>query len=105
MWANTAISRLQSIVKQGVMQLFSKQLELKGIRHQMKDLPEFMFEPIAEESPIESMKRAVMGYQAGILTLNQSLDLIGMQPETDGDGRLDKTSKQTGTLPRSNEMV
>ena len=105
MWANTAISRLQSIVKQGVMQLFSKQLELKGIRHQMKDLPEFMFEPIAEESPIESMKRAVMGYQAGILTLNQSLDLIGMQPESDGDGRLDKTSKQTGTLPRSNEMV
>lgn len=105
MWANTAISRLQSIVKQGVMQLFSKQLELKGIRHQMKDLPEFMFEPIAEESPIESMKRAVMGYQAGILTLNQSLDLIGMQPENDGDGRLDKTSKQTGTLPRSNEMV
>ena len=105
MWANTAISRLQSIVKQGVMQLFSKQLELKGIRHQMKDLPEFMFEPIAEESPIESMKRAVMGYQAGILTLNQSLDLIGMQPENNGDERLDKTSKQTGTLPRSNEMV
>lgn len=106
MWANTAISRLQSIVKQGVMQLFSKQLELKGIKHQMKDLPDFMFEPIAEESPMESMKRAVMGYQAGILTLNQSLDLIGMQPESEGDNRLEKSSKPTmGELPRSNEMV
>lgn len=105
MWANTAISRLQSIVKQGVVQLFSKQLELKGINHKMSDLPEFNFEPIAEESPMESMKRSVMGYQAGILTLNQSLELIGMQPESEGNGRLDKTTKKTGELPRSNEMV
>jgi len=105
MWANTAISRLQSIVKQGVMQLFSKQLELKGIKHQMKDLPEFMFEPIAEESPMESMKRAVMGYQAGILTLNQSLELIDMQPDSQGNNRLDKPSKPTmGELPRTNEQ-
>lgn len=105
MWANTAISRLQSIVKQGVMQLFSKQLELKGIPHRMKDLPDFFFEPIAEESPMESMKRAVMGYQAGILTLNQSLDIVGMQPESEGDNRIEKSSKPTmGELPRSNEM-
>jgi len=105
MWANTAISRLQSIVKQGVMQLFSKQLELKGIKHQMKDLPEFMFEPIAEESPMDSMKRAVMGYQAGILTLNQSLDIVGMQPATTGETRIEKSSKPTmGELPRTNEQ-
>jgi hypothetical protein len=104
MWANTAISRLQSIVKQGVMQLFSKQLELKGIKHQMKDLPEFMFEPIAEESPMESMKRAVMGYQAGILTLNQSLDIVGMQPDGEGDTRLEKSSKPTMGRMRDNEQ-
>jgi hypothetical protein len=78
---------------------------LKGIKHQMKDLPEFYFEPIAEEAPMESMKRAVMGYQAGILTLNQSLDLIGMQPESEGDNRLEKSSKPTmGELPRTNEQ-
>ena len=105
MWANTAISRLQSIVKQGIMQLFSKQLELLGIPHQMKDLPEFFFEPIAEESPMESMKRSVLGYQAGILTLNQSLDLINMQPESEGNNRLDKSSKPTmGELPRTNQQ-
>ncbi len=105
MWANTAISRLQSIVKQGVIRLFSKQLELKGIPHKIKDLPEFNFEPIAEESPMESMKRSVMGYQAGILTLNQSLDIIGMQPESVGNSRIEKSSKPTmGELPRTNEQ-
>ena len=105
MWANTAISRLQSILKQAVMQIFSKQLELKGIQHRMKDLPEFTFEPIAEESPMESMKRAVLGYQAGILTLNQSLDIVGMQVEESGDSRIEKSSKPTmGELPRTNEQ-
>ncbi len=105
MWANTAISRLQSIVKQGIIQLFSKQLELLGIPHQMKDLPEFIFEPIAEESPMESMKRSVLGYQAGILTLNQSLDIVGMQPESQGDDRIEKSSKPTmGELPRTNQQ-
>lgn len=105
MWANTAISRLQSILKQAVMQIFSKQLELKGIKHRMQDLPEFTFEPIAEESPMESMKRAVLGYQAGILTLNQSLDIVGMQEEQSGNSRIEKSSKPTmGELPRTNEQ-
>ena len=63
----------------------------------MKDLPEFMFEPIAEESPMDSMKRAVMGYQAGILTLNQSLDIVGMQPATAGESRIEKSSKPTNS--------
>tara|TARA_R100000951_G_scaffold116208_1_gene127083 strand:- start:56 stop:1411 length:1356 start_codon:yes stop_codon:yes gene_type:complete len=105
MWANTAISRLQSIVKQGIMELFSKQLELLGIPHQRKDLPEFIFKPIAEESPMESMKRSVLGYQAGILTLNQSLEIVDMQPESQGDGRIEKSSKPTmGELPRTNQQ-
>ena len=105
MWANTAISRLQSILKQAVMQIFSKQFELKGIPHRMKDLPEFTFAPIAEESPMESMKRAVLGYQAGILTLNQSLDIVGMQEEQAGNSRIEKSSKPTmGELPRTNQQ-
>jgi hypothetical protein len=104
MWANTAISRLQSIVKQGIMELFSKQLELKGIKHEMKDLPEFHFEPIAEESPMDSMKRAVLGYDAGILTLNQTLEVIGMQPESAGTNRKEGTKGKTGELPRTNQQ-
>jgi hypothetical protein len=104
MWANTAISRLQSIVKQGIMELFSKQLELMGIKHQKKDLPEFNFKPIAEESPMDSMKRAVLGYDAGILTLNQTLELIGMQPESEGTIRKEGTKGKTGELPRTNQQ-
>lgn len=104
MWANTAISRLQSIVKQGIMELFSKQLELMGIKHQKKDLPEFNFKPIAEESPMDSMKRAVLGYDAGILTLNQTLEVIGMQPESEGTTRKEGTKGKTGELPRTNQQ-
>jgi hypothetical protein len=104
MWANTAISRLQSIVKQGIMELFSKQLELMGIKHQKKDLPEFNFKPIAEESPMDSMKRAVLGYDAGVLTLNQTLEVIGMQPESEGTTRKEGTKGKTGELPRTNQQ-
>ena len=104
MWANTAIARLQSIVKQGIMGLFSKQLELKGIRHTKKDLPEFIFEPIAEESPMESMKRAVLGWQAGMLTLNESLEIVGLQPAEDGTMRNDKGKAKLGELPRTNQQ-
>ena len=51
------------------------------------------------------MKRAVLGYQAGILTLNQSLDIVGMQVEESGDSRIEKSSKPTmGELPRTNEQ-
>tara|TARA_R100001369_G_scaffold63856_1_gene90873 strand:- start:174 stop:1544 length:1371 start_codon:yes stop_codon:yes gene_type:complete len=104
MWANTAIARLQSIVKQGIMGLFSKQLELKGIRHTMKDMPDFIFEPIAEESPMDSMKRAVLGWQAGMLTLNESLEIVGLQPAEDGTMRNDKSKAKLGELPRTNQQ-
>jgi hypothetical protein len=105
MWANTAISRLQSIVVQGVMELFSRHLELLGISHKSKDLPMFSFEPIAEESPMESMKRAVMGYEAGILTLNQSLEIIGVGEDSSGDERREPKPVKMGELPRTNEQV
>mgnify|MGYP003626371878 CR=1 FL=1 len=104
MWANTAIARLQSIVKQGIVELFSKQLDLMGIPHTKKDLPEFIFEPIAEESPMDSMKRAVLGWQAGMLTLNQSLDIIGEAPTMDGEMRGGKGNAKLGELPRTNQQ-
>ena len=104
MWANTAIRRLQHVVKQEIMELFSQHLTLLGIEHTMADLPDFDFEPVAEESPLDLAKRAVMGYQAGILTLNQSLDIVGLPHEKDGNIRKDSGSANMGELPRTNEQ-
>jgi len=104
MWANTAIRRLQDVVKQEVMKLFSKHLELLGIEHTMADLPEFNFEPVAEESPLDAMKRAVMGYQSGILTLNQALDIVNLSPEREGNSRSKPNNTNIGELPRTNEQ-
>ena len=105
MWANTAIRRLQYVVKQEVMKLFSKHLELLGIEHKMSDLPEFEFDSVAEESPLDMMKRAVMGYQAGILTLNESLEIIKQPPTKDGALRQDTQPKvNMGELPRTNQQ-
>ena len=104
MWANTAIRRLQHVVKQEIMQLFSQHLSLLGIEHTMTDLPDFDFEPVAEESPLDLTKRAVMGYGAGILTLNQSLDIIGLPPTKNGDERKESNSPNIGELPRTNEQ-
>ena len=104
MWANTAIRRLQHVVKQEIMRLFSQHLTLLGIEHTMRDLPEFDFEPVAEESPLDLTKRAVMGYGAGILTLNQSLEIIGLPPTKNGDERKEGNNPNIGELPRTNEQ-
>ena len=104
MWANTAIRRLQHVVKQEIMKLFSKHLELLGIEHTMADMPDFDFEPVAEESPLDLAKRAVMGYQAGILTLNQSLDIVGLPTTKGGEIRKDGEHTNIGELPRTNEQ-
>ena len=104
MWANTAIRRLQHVVRQEIMKLFSKHLEMMGIEHTMSDLPNFDFEPVAEESPLDLGKRAVMGYQAGILTLNQALDIMGLPQEKNGNIRKDGSSANLGELPRTNEQ-
>ena len=104
MWANTAIRRLQYVVRQEVMKLFSKHLELLGIEHTMADLPAFDFEPVAEESPLDLAKRAVMGYTSGILTLNQSLDIMGLPQEKNGNIRKDGDITNIGELPRTNEQ-
>jgi len=87
------------------MKLFSKHLELLGIEHKMSDLPDFDFEPVAEESPMDSMKRAVLGYQAGILTLNESLDIIGLPTTKEGASRQEGKGKtKLGELPRTNQQ-
>lgn len=39
MWSVQAITRLQHVVRQEIMKLFSHHLELLGVEHTMKDLP------------------------------------------------------------------
>lgn len=87
MWSFQSIRRLQDIVRQAVQQLFSKHLELLGIEHKMSDIPKLEFEPLVEEDNLTLMQRAKLGYECGILTLNQALEIVKLPTETDGDER------------------
>jgi hypothetical protein len=105
LWAANAIRRMQSILRQSVMDLFSRHLTLLRITHTMSDLPDLIFEPIDEETRLNKMQRANIGYNAGILTLNQALEIVGEPTETDGDVRKgDSGSAPNGELPRENSQ-
>lgn len=105
LWAANAIRRMQSILKQSVMDLFSRHLTLLRIDHTMSDLPSLDFEPIDEETRLNKMQRANIGYNAGILTLNQALEIVSEPTETDGDVRKNGgSSGQVGELPRENSQ-
>jgi len=103
-WSSQAIRRMQAILNQAVRKMFSKHLELLRINHTMADLPSLDFEPIDEETRLNKMQRANIGYNAGILTLNQSLHIVGEPQELEGDVRkgADATPADTGRLPREN---
>ena len=92
-----------SILNQSVRKLFSRHLELLNIAHEMKDLPVLVFEPIDEETRLNKMQRANIGYNAGIITLNQALEIVGMPQELEGDNRKgDGENTPMGRLPREN---
>jgi len=86
--------------------MFSKHLELLRINHTMGDLPSLDFEPIDEETRLNKMQRANMGYAGGILTLNQALHIVGEPQELEGDVRKgeDAQPANTGRLPRENSQ-
>ena len=69
------------------MQMFSLHLDLLGIPHKKADLPTIRFDAMDSETPLNVMQRATMGYDAGILTLNQSLDMLNLPEVSDGDER------------------
>jgi hypothetical protein len=105
LWASNAIRRIQSILRQSVMELFSAHLRLLKIDHTMSDLPDLIFEPVDEETRLDKMRRATLGYDSGVLTLNQALDIVGEQPEENADTRKEGgTRTPTGELPREGEM-
>lgn len=106
-WSVQAIRRLQAILAQSIRKLFSKHLELLGVTHTMGDLPKLVFEPMDEESPFEHTRRVTMAYDAGLTTLNEAREDLGLPAER---GELGKhrnntptNGKSTGELPRENE--
>lgn len=100
-WAVSAISRLQSIVKESVHKLFKKHLMLLGIPVSHSDIPELIFEPIDEETPLNCMRRATIGYDSGVLSLDQALNMLGMV----NDNKERKASNSSkGNLPRENSQ-
>ena len=105
LWASNAIRRIQSILKQSVMELFSAHLRLLKVNHTMSDLPNLIFEPVDEETRLDKMRRATLGYDAGVLTLNQALEVVDLGTEEGGDTRKEGgTRTPTGELPREGEM-
>ena len=107
LWAVQAISRLQKILGEAVHKLFSMHLDLLGISHSMGDIPPIRFEAMNEESPLAMMQRAVLGYNAGIITLNQALDMINL-PLADREGgqrkKSSNNSRDIGDLPREDSQ-
>lgn len=106
LWASNAIRRMQSVLRQSVMEMFSKHLELLRIEHTMADLPVLEFEPIDEETRLDKMRRANLGYNAGILTLDESLEILSLPPATEGGDQRKQggSSAPMGELPRENSQ-
>jgi len=106
-WSVQAIRRLQKVLSQSMHELFSKHLTLLGINHTMADLPKVEFEPIDEESPFESTRRVVMAFEAGISTLNEAREQLGLASMRGNEGKQryvkPNSRSSTGESPRNNE--
>lgn len=100
-WAVSAITRLQGILEESVHKLFGKHLELLGIPYKHDDLPVLKFKPIDEETPLNRMRRAQMGYDSGMLSIDQALHIVGLlddkKPKKEGKAN-------TGALPKENQV-
>lgn len=106
-WSVQAIRRLQKVLVQAVRQLFSKHLELLGIPHKMSDLPVLEFDPMDEESKFEVTRRAVLAFEAGITTLNEAREDLGLATERGELGKQRYVKQNSGSnmgeMPRQNE--
>ena len=106
LWAVQAISRMHRILSEAATKMFMIHLDLLGITYRKQDLPTIKFEAMDSETPLNIMQRTVMGYNAGLLTLNQSFDLLNL-PTIGKEGDERKTieaPKQVGDLPRENSQ-
>jgi hypothetical protein len=106
LWAVQAISRMHRILSESATKIFMMHLDLLGIKYRKQDLPTIKFEAMDSETPLNIMQRTVMGYNAGLLTLNQSFDLLNLPSiGKEGDERkMTEAPKQVGDLPRENSQ-
>ena len=104
LWAVGAISRMHRILGDACMNLFSLHLNLLGIEHRKQDLPTIIFDAMDTETPLNTMQRVVMGYQAGVLTLNQALDVLNLPSAGRSGEERKEDSANTGELPRENSQ-
>jgi hypothetical protein len=105
LWAVQAISRMHRILAESTTKMFMTHLDLLGISYRKQDLPTIKFEAMDSETPLNVMQRVTMGYNSGILTLNQSLDLLNFPTiGKDGEERVTQTNGQNGELPRENSQ-
>ncbi len=106
LWAVQAISRMHRILSESATKMFMMHLDLLGISYRKQDLPTIKFEAMDSETPLNIMQRTVMGYNAGLLTLNQSFDLLNLPTiGKEGDERkMTEAPKQVGDLPRENSQ-
>lgn len=106
LWAVQAISRMHRILSESATKMFMMHLDLLGISYRKQDLPTIKFEAMDSETPLNIMQRTVMGYNAGLLTLNQSFDLLNLPSiGKEGDERkMTEAPKQVGDLPRENSQ-
>jgi len=112
LWAVQAISRMHKILEQACAVLFSTHLNLLGIPHKKTDLPKVKFDAMNSETPLNVMQRAVMGFDSGVITLNQALELVNLPKAkgSEGDERKDlnpvapEAPKGEGELPRENSQ-
>jgi len=104
-WAVSAISRLQNVLAQAVHEMFSQHLKLKGIAHKNIDIPQLTFKPLDEETPTNMMRRATQGWDSGLLSLDQALEIIELKD--DKKPRKDtnpQKSEPDGPMPREKEV-
>jgi len=104
LWAVQAISRMHRILSEAANKIFMMHLDLLGIKYRKQDLPTIKFEAMDSETPLNIMQRTVMGYNAGLLTLNQSLDNLNLPSAgREGDQRKNvETPNSVGEVPREN---
>ena len=104
LWAVQAISRMHRIISEAATRMFMMHLDLLGIEYRKQDLPTITFEAMDSETPLNVMQRATMGYNAGVLTLNQTLEMLNLPTAgKEGDERV-KQNANTGELPRENSQ-
>jgi len=109
LWAVQAISRMHKVLQQASRDLFSMHLTLLGIEHKKSELPAVVFDAMDSETPLNVMQRVTMGYDSGILTLNQALDMLNlpMVKKDEGDKRKEAPEPMMqgpGELPRENSQ-